>query len=92
MGITACRDGPPAPSIPRDDPFVAHVLVVAALAQPGSSIPADGLPSQAACRTGSYATFKEYSELIKSRCTLRGLMKFKSAMAAHATLPVEVPS
>ena len=35
---------------------------------------------QAACRTGSYATFKEYSELInnQSLCTLRGLMKFRS--------------
>jgi glutamate synthase (ferredoxin) len=34
---------------------------------------------QAACRTGSYATFKEYSELIndQSLCTLRGLMKFQ---------------
>ncbi|HEV8186694.1 MAG TPA: glutamate synthase large subunit [Pyrinomonadaceae bacterium] len=34
---------------------------------------------QAACRTGSYATFKEYSELVnnKSLCTLRGLMKFR---------------
>ena len=35
---------------------------------------------QSACRTGSYATFKEYSELVnnQSLCTLRGLMKFQS--------------
>ena len=37
---------------------------------------------QAACRTGSYATFKEYSELVNSRsrnlCTLRGVMEFRS--------------
>ncbi len=37
---------------------------------------------QAACRTGDYATFKEYSQLINDQsrnlCTLRGLMELKS--------------
>ena len=35
------------------EPQRIHVLVVAALAQPGSSIHADGLPSRAACRIRS---------------------------------------
>ncbi len=37
---------------------------------------------QAACRTGSYATYQQYARLIndqsKNLCTLRGLMEFKS--------------
>jgi glutamate synthase (NADPH) large chain len=34
---------------------------------------------QTACRTGSYQTFKEYSELVNNQsvCTLRGAMKFR---------------
>jgi glutamate synthase (NADPH) large chain len=43
---------------------------------------------QAACRTGNYATFKEYSELVnnQSLCTLRGLMKFRST---RPPVPIE---
>ncbi len=35
---------------------------------------------QAACRTGSYATFKEYSALVNDRspCTLRGVMELRA--------------
>ena len=40
---------------------------------------------QQACRSGSYAQFKEYSEMITSteqqQCTLRGLLKFKEGLA-----------
>ena len=38
---------------------------------------------QAACRTGNYETFKQYSRLVndqsRNRCTLRGLMEFRSS-------------
>lgn len=40
---------------------------------------------QYACRTGNYQTFKEYSRLLndasQKRCTLRGLLQFKTATA-----------
>jgi len=45
---------------------------------------------QAACRTGNYRTFKEYSELVNSQSrnlfTLRGLMEFRSI---RAPVPIE---
>src|SRR4029078_10110351 len=46
---------------------------------------------QAACRTGSYATFKEYSELInnQSLCTLRGLMELRPTRAPISIEEVE---
>ncbi len=41
---------------------------------------------QAACRTGNYAAFKEYSELVnnqsRSLCTLRGVMEFRPSRPA----------
>lgn len=50
VGITAWRDGPPAPSITRDDPFVAHVLVVAAVGGPVLMHRATGRPRAARSR------------------------------------------
>jgi len=46
---------------------------------------------QAACRTGSYATFKEYSELVnnQSLCTLRGLMEFRPTRPPVSITDVE---
>ncbi len=48
---------------------------------------------QAACRTGSYATFKEYSELVNNQsrnlCTLRGVMEFRSTRPPVAIDEVE---
>ncbi|HET6976752.1 MAG TPA: glutamate synthase large subunit [Pyrinomonadaceae bacterium] len=48
---------------------------------------------QAACRTGNYATFKEYSELVNSRsrnlCTLRGVMEFRSSRSPVSIEEVE---
>ena len=46
---------------------------------------------QAACRTGSYATFKEYSELVnnQSLCTLRGLMELRPTRAPISIEEVE---
>ena len=48
---------------------------------------------QAACRTGNYATFKEYSELVNDRsrnlCTLRGVMEFRSTRPAVLIEEVE---
>ena len=45
---------------------------------------------QLACRTGNYAAFKEYSELVNNRslnlCTLRGVMEFCST---RAPVPIE---
>ena len=43
---------------------------------------------QAACRTGSYATFKEYSALVndQSPCTLRGMMELR---ATRPPVPIE---
>jgi len=45
---------------------------------------------QAACRTGNYSAFKEYSELVNNRsrslCTLRGVMEFRSTRPA---IPLE---
>ncbi|HEU4765984.1 MAG TPA: glutamate synthase large subunit, partial [Pyrinomonadaceae bacterium] len=48
---------------------------------------------QAACRTGNYATFKEYSELVnnqsRSLCTLRGVMEFRPSRPAVSIAEVE---
>src|SRR4030095_16561546 len=52
---------------------------------------------QAACRTGNYATFKEYSELVNDQSrnlsTLRGVMEFRSTrprVPIEEVEPVEV--
>ncbi|HET6973704.1 MAG TPA: glutamate synthase large subunit, partial [Pyrinomonadaceae bacterium] len=50
---------------------------------------------QAACRTGNYTTFKEYSELVNNQsrnlCTLRGVMEFRSNRPPINIAEVEPP-